>query len=539
MRSTAVVTARLRFMRPMRLIALSAALLLAACATRMPGADYPREESHAVSPRDGVLMRSLVNKKAKTEESAFRMLAVGLDGLAARLELIDRAETTLDLQYYIFRADDSGSLIAHALLRAADRGIRVRILVDDGESVRGDEKLFALAAHPSVQIRVFNPFDYRGHIRLFRGLDFVTHKDRLDHRMHNKLMVADNSLALIGGRNIGDQYFQIDPESQFGDDDVVTYGPMVQQLSAVFDMFWNSRLAVPIAAIDPRHSSAAALAAFRTTPTDTQKLSPFRTELEKRLASGAPLAGMISLHDPLIWTTAQLVYDSPDKRAVVEDGQPGKLIYTGIEARAKTVHDELLMITPYFVPSPAEMELLKLERSRNVRVALLTNSLEAAPDVVAHAGYTKYRGTLLEQGVDIHEVRALPEGAKGTGQPQRISRHGNYGLHAKLYIFDRRSLFVGSMNFDQRSKHLNTEIGLIIDSPEIAEGAAKRFEALTTLRNSYAVTSGEPPAHGRPKLTWRTERDGKVVETSKEPGRSAWQRFEVRALSLLPLDKEL
>jgi putative cardiolipin synthase len=182
------------------------------------------------------------------------------------------------------------------------------------------------------------------------------------------------------------------------------------------------------------------------------------------------------------------------------------------------------------------MSMLLQERDRNVRVALLTNSLEAAPDVVAHAGYTHYRPVLLAQGIEIHEIRALPEGVHGTGQPKRISRYGNYGLHAKLYVFDRKSLFVGSMNFDQRSKHLNTEIGLIVDSPQIAQEAAERFEALVNLRNAFTVLAARP--HGA-ALRWQTERDGRVVESSREPARSIWQRFGARFFALLPLDKEL
>jgi cardiolipin synthase C len=463
------------------------------------------------------------------------MLSAGLDGLAARLELIDHAEKTLDLQYYIFRADESGTLVMLALLRAADRGVRIRVLVDDGESVAGDERLFALAAHPLVQIRVFNPFDYRGHAAIPRAVDFTLHKGRLDHRMHNKLLVVDNALALIGGRNIGNQYFQIDPNSQFGDDDVLAYGPIVPKLSGVYDLFWNSMEAVPIQAIDPQHSSATALAALRATASDPHQLGQFQAELDRRLASGAPLAGLLSQATPLDWTTAELVYDSPDKAAQGNDGESAKQLYPAIAARAAQLTRELLMITPYFVPSDAEMSTITQARQRHVRVAFLTNSLESAPDVVAHAGYTRHRAALLAAGVEAYEIRALPEGAtRGTGQPKRLSNYGNYGLHAKLYIFDRRSLFVGSMNFDQRSKHINTEIGLIVDSPSMARAAADRFGALASLKNAYTVTAG-PDA----SLHWRTERDGKVVESAQEPARSAWQRFESRFLIIIPLDTEL
>jgi putative cardiolipin synthase len=467
------------------------------------------------------------------------MLPVGIDGLASRLELIEAAEAALDLQYYIFRGDESGTLIADALLRAADRGVRVRVLVDDGESISGDEKIFAMSAHPLIEIRVFNPFDYRGHIRIIRAADFLLHKHRLDHRMHNKLMVVDNALALIGGRNIGDQYFQIDPDSQFGDDDLAVYGPMVQRLSTVFDEFWNSPLAIPVAALDRKHSSPNALSSFRAAVADAKQQSRFQSDLRRRVATGEPLAGIISGHSPLTWATAELVYDSPGKGNLFEGAAPGKPVYPAVESRARDVHDELLMVTPYFVPPPAEVALLKSERDRKVRVRLLTNSLETAPDVMAHAGYTHYRRTLLEDGVEIHEIRALPESPRGTGQPKSISRHGNYGLHAKLYVFDRRSLFVGSMNFDQRSKRLNTEVGLIIESTEMAATSANRFESLTGLKNAYSVALSGQEGDRRRHFVWKTEHDGRIMEFSSEPARSEWQRIKMKLLSWLPLDNEL
>ncbi|MDP9090012.1 MAG: phospholipase D family protein [Pseudomonadota bacterium] len=490
-------------------------------------------------PLPGIPNQGLKNAALAPDQSAFSMLANGIDGLAARLELIGAARQELDLQYYIFRGDVSGTLVSQALLRAADRGVQVRILVDDGESVAGDERLFALAAHPFIQIRVFNPFNYRGHNRAARALDFVFHKKRLDHRMHNKLIVADNALALIGGRNVGDQYFQIAPDSQFGDDDVAVEGPLVSQLSGVFDEFWNSPLSIPIGGLEPEHASQQALEAFRTSTPAVRAQSTFDSDLAKRLASGEPLAGAVEGRTHLSVATAQVIYDSPDKGRVLAGAAPRKLIYAEVEARASDMTTELLMITPYFVPSPKQLDLLKSARGRNVHVRVLTNSLEAAPDVTPHAGYSRFRPALLGAGMELFEIRARVESAKGTGQPTKLSRRGNYALHAKLYVFDRQSLFVGSLNFDQRSEHLNTEIGLLIDSPELAVGAAKRFESLTQPSNAYAVKleGGESAAFRH--LIWVTEKDGVTTEQSVEPARSGWQRFKMRVLTWLPLDKEL
>ena len=239
-------------------------LLAAGCASVQPGTGPPKSPSSALEPSaENALGKAFVPlAKSHGGDSGFRMLSAGIDGLTARIEMIDTAQRSLDLQSYIFRSDRSGNLVAQALLRAADRGVRVRVLTDDGESVPGDERILSLAAKSGIEIRLFNPLRYRGRLKLVRGAEWLFDEGRLDYRMHNKLMVADNAVAIIGGRNIGDQYFQIDPETQFGDDDLVVAGPIVPRLSAVFDQFWNSEFAIPAPAVDKRHTSDKALSTF-------------------------------------------------------------------------------------------------------------------------------------------------------------------------------------------------------------------------------------------------------------------------------------
>jgi cardiolipin synthase C len=393
-------------------------------------------------------------------------------------------------------------------------------------------------------------------------------------------MVADNAVAIIGGRNIGDQYFQIDPESQFGDDDVVVAGPMVQRLSGVFDEFWNGRLAIPAKTIDKRHTSdralaeyLAALARYRerldathpapmaathpapmaaTHPAPMAAAHPAPldaahhdgpTNASNRddpvVAAKTPFADIVSGRTPLIWSRAELAYDSPDKKAVQNGAAVGALIYKPVADQANEVATELLIVTPYFIPSADELAILKNDRNRNVHVRVLTNSLESAPDLSAHSGYMHYRVELLRVGVELHEVRALLGSTRGSGQGKAISRHGNYALHGKLFVFDRKTVFIGSMNFDERSKHLNTEIGLLIASPELSRQVAARFDALTQLDNAYALSLSDKPAGKGPALIWTTRVSGTVVQYQTEPARNGWQRMEVKLLSILPLDKEL
>jgi cardiolipin synthase C len=516
------------------------------CATLPPGSDFPKVTSVALPHPESTQLGAEFLSAARQHQgnSGFRILSVGVDGFRARVQLIDAAEQTLDLQYYIFRGDETGRMLSNALLRAADRGVRVRVLVDDGDTIAGDEQIMALDSHPSIEVRIFNPFRYRGHADALRNAEFVFNHSRLDYRMHNKLMVADNAVALIGGRNIGNQYFQIDPESQLADDDVFAAGPIAVQLSGTFDDYWNSKFAIPAAAF-ARHapSSVASVSNRDRAHTNPRKeLATLQTDgidYVKLVATGEPYQGMISGRLPLVWTHAQLICDSPDKKDVETGKLPGHLMAKGVVKTANAVQSELLMVTPYFIPTNDELQILKDLRQRNVRVRILTNSLESSTELSAHSGYMHYRVSLLEDGVELYEVRSLLGNARGSGQTVAVSRYGNYSLHAKLFVFDRQKIFIGSMNFDQRSKRLNTEVGLIIDSPELARQTAARFDAMTQPENSYALALRSTDPSGRTQLVWQTQEDGQPVEYAQEPARSGWQRFKLRLLSLLPLSKEL
>ena len=522
------------------------AAVLAGCTTLPPGADFPRTVSVALAHPEATHLGGQFARAAQQHNGAsgFRIVAVGVDGFLIRAQMIEAAERTLDLQYFIFRGDETGRLLTEALLHAADRGVRVRILVDDGDTVAGDEQILALNAHQAIEVRVFNPFAYRGHAAFLRGSEFLFHASRLDYRMHNKLMVADNTVALVGGRNIGNQYFQLDPESQFADDDVFVAGPIAVQLSGTFDEYWNSALAIPADALQRRTQAAAALAVHREheRAQPEQQLETLQTggiDYMKRIASGEPYNGIVSGRLPLVWAHAKVVCDSPDKKQVETGARGGRLMSLPVADTARAVHSELDMVTPYFVPAEPELKILKDLRQRQVRVRILTNSLESTPDPIAQSAYERYRKPLLEDGVELYEVRSRLGSAKGSGQTAVISHYGNYALHAKLFVFDRQKIFIGSMNFDQRSKHLNTEVGLIIDSPELAQQIAARFDAMVRPENSYALALRPRDGAGPPHLVWHTEEEGTSLDYLREPARSLWQRFEVELMSWLPLDSEL
>jgi putative cardiolipin synthase len=516
--------------------------LLWGCTLLPPGSDFPKTTSAAIPYPSQTRLGRQVESSAQDHAgaSAFRLLSVGVDGFLARAQMINSAERSLDLQYFIFRQDETGQLLADALLRAADRGVRVRLLVDDGDTLEGDEQIAALGSHPQISIRIFNPFMYRGHTELFRAVEFAFDAGRLDYRMHNKLLVVDNAIALVGGRNIGDQYFQVDPDSQFGDDDVFTAGPIVKQLSNAFDEFWNSASAIPVEGLANGNQTPAGLDAYRKTLDEHRRqLKMDGNDYASRVASGEPLAGMIDGRLPLVWASAQLVYDSPEKKRVANGEMIGKLMHRSVAEAAASVQSELLMVTPFFIPGDAGMRMFKDLRKRGVRVRVLTNSLESTPELVAQAGYMHYRLPLLEEGVELYEVRALLGNARGSGETLAATRSGNYALHAKLFVFDRERLYIGSMNFDQRSRNLNTEIGLIIDSRELAQQTALRFESIVAPANSYGLSLRADDVGGSSHLLWRTQENHRTIEYDREPARSDWQRMKVNFLSLLQLDNEL
>lgn len=492
---------------------------------------------HTLAPASAALDRPQETKLGKQvleraashgDDSGYYLLNAGVDGLAARIQMIRSAERTLDLQYYIFRADDSGARVAEELRHAADRGVRVRLLVDDGDTTWGDERILRLDGYPNIQVRVFNPFNYRGHNRLWRNLDFILHKSRLDYRMHNKLLVSDAAIALLGGRNVGNQYFQIDPASQFADDDIFVAGPVCQTLSREFDEFWNSDLAVPAAPLAGRSISKRRAAATADPATDYLA----------RIDSGEPFASLIDGRRQLEWAAARVVYDSPHKRDVEARRQPGSLMSAAVEEQIGGVSRELLMMSPYFVPSDKELALLHQIRSRAGEVGVLSNSLESAPALSAQSGYEKLRVPLLQDNVRLYEVRARLLSSQGSGQARSISRYGNYALHAKLYVFDRQRLFAGSWNYDQRSLLINTEIGILIDDGALASQVARRFEEMTAPSAAYALNLSQD-SRGKSSITWRTEEERQVIELTREPSRGWWPRFWVRVLALLPLQPEL
>jgi putative cardiolipin synthase len=354
--------------------------------------------------------------------------------------------------------------------------------------------------------------------------------------MHNKLFVADNAVALLGGRNVGDEYFQANPEFDFGDYDVFAAGRVVQDLSRTFDEYWSSAMTIPVEAFGDGRASGKVLGEFRKT-LEQHRIRMEKTDYMRQLATGEPLAGMIS-GKRLVWAHAEVVCDSPDKATAKGQEALNWLNHGAVSRAAAAARSELLLVSPYFLPGDDGVQFLMDLRKRKIRIRVLTNSLEATDVAAAHAGYARYRPLLLENGIELYEARARMNESGGSGTALAPEGSGRFSLHAKAFVFDRRKVFIGSMNFDRRSLLMNTELGVMIDSPELARQVAAQFESIAAPANSYQVIRDHNGDDGfaRPQLLWRTEKDGDVVELKTEPVRNAWQRLIVDSLLVLPLD---
>jgi len=517
------VVLRRSFDRQRRVILWGALLMIIAGCATLPK-DVAREPSHARDrPQETKLGRALAADIARHPGmSGFHLLGSGMDAFVARMALAEAAELTLDLQYYIFHGDLTGRLILDSVLRAADRGVRVRILLDDTTATGKDAGIAVLASDPRIEVRVFNPFAGRSSAAwLFSAAaDF----DRINHRMHNKMFVADNQAGVAGGRNIGDEYFSAREGVNFADLDLLAVGPVVQDLSRTFDEYWNSEWAYPIEALHRSKPDPAALEKAREMLT-AHRSAARDSEYAKRLRESDLLTKLLARELSLVWAPAQIVYDRPEKAG---GGGKDSTIRLGPQLRSivTEVRSELIISSPYFIPGANGIALFKKLREQGVRVRILTNSFAANDVAVVHSGYARYRKDLLKLGVELYEIK--PSLVEASEQEQKHFGSSGASLHAKSFVFDRRQLFVGSLNLDPRSLYLNTELGIVVESPELAEKLARQFEEFLRPEYSYRLvlegTDGD--------LVWVSEENGREVRATRDPEVGFWRRTSTWFLSL-------
>jgi len=500
---------------------LAIGFLLAGCAT-VPK-EYPRNPSTAFADYTTTSLGQLFSEAAVKHlgESGFAIIRHGRQAFTDRVALTELAEKSLDLQYYIWEQDETGRILAERLVRAADRGVRVRLLVDDINLSGRDAQIAALDAHPNIEVRIFNPFANRS-ARLF---DFAIDLDRVNHRMHNKIMVADNTVTIVGGRNIGNHYFEVATDANFRDLDIAAAGPVVRDISNVFDHFWNGDWAVPISALVDRPYTESDLQTAVRSLRERIAEDSYPYSLDQDVADLR--ADLSSIRDHFIWAPGQIVWDDPDDiTAGAEHGRMDTALYRKLD----TLQKEVLIEAAYFVARERGIEQARQLNARGVRMRLLTNSLATNDVLAAHAGHAKYREELLANGVELYEMR--PDA--GVIKKKVISRQSKAALHTKAIVFDRESVFIGSFNLDPRSANINTEAGLYVESPELAAQVIEYMDEGIRPENSYRVLLDE-----NGDLHWVTEVDGAEVRYGDEPATTFGQRFMSGFIMLLPVEHQL
>ena len=464
--------------------------------------------------------------------SGIRILDSGADAFTERLALIESAQRSIDAQYYIWNSDLTGQSMAQALHAAAERGVRVRLLLDDINVAGRDATIAALDSHRNIEIRIYNPFPQRSGLRQL--FDYIGEFSRLNRRMHNKSFTVDGAVTIVGGRNIGDEYFDANPKLIFRDRDVVAVGPVVEQIGGMFDAFWNSELTYSISLLTSKRLSDAESEARLDVARQTEE--PLRAlKFELPNDSVDALRRVERSQARMVWAPARLIYDHPPRADQV--GNTSQIQPTAREfgRLAEAAQREILIESAYLVLDDPSLSVLRQIEARGVAVRALTNSLASNDVTPNHAAYARRRDSILASGIDVYELRPDAASCKtlvtidGACSAQRI-----FGLHAKSFVFDGTTLYVGSMNLNMRSAYLNAESALIIESPILAASVGSAITLNMQPQNSWRVT---PDPKG--EFVWTTQRDGVTQEIHREPETPWWRRIESGFIAMLPLEKYL
>lgn len=516
------------------LLALSCSILLSlsACTTLPKQQNIQPEYAYDIDTQQTDLAKIITPLKQQNPElTGYHVLYDPLEAIAARINLIERAEKTLDLQYYIWDNDKIGSLALYKIIEAADRGVKVRLLIDDNNAGKMEGVYLALDQHPNIEVKLFNPYRFR---RL-RPVDMVLDLKRINRRMHNKTFTADNQISLIGGRNMSNQYYNVSDSYQFSDVDVMLVGQAVDDITHSFDEYWNHSYAYPVRNI-VNHN------------TYTLRYDGLKEQLTKHYQE-ITVQNYLDLsnrtHDfdqwldhniQLDWVKAEVVKDAPDKiraRAKKEQHLNFQMV-----KRLENPEHSVDLISAYFVPQKqGEAKLIELAKD-GVQVRVLTNSFKANDVALVHAFYARYRIDLLKNGVELYEfLPAISEenlypNSKEISKQTKVSLKGlsRSSLHAKLMALDNKQVFIGSFNFDPRSANLNTEIGVIINSPPLANAVHK------TMDDNLKKYAYKLVLDSQQKINWLKETPQGIVTLRKEPKMKWWQKAGVKVISWLPIE---
>lgn len=468
-----------------------------------------------------------LSSNASPDHSGIILLTTGEDSLLARLALINSTKHSLDLQYYAINNDITGNMLFDAIVRAADRGVKIRLLIDDISVGVVKKELSALNCIGNIDVRIFNPINKNNQSLPARVFAFFARMRKATRRMHNKALIADQKACITGGRNLGDEYFDAHKDMTFKDLDVLSLGPVAENIYESFDLFWNHRASYPITRLYNFQPSNRYVRRIRRKLEKKRRRRSRRDQDHKRYAT--TFEEFTAAH-PVTWAQCKFLSDDPAKIY----GQDAANVHRPMEKIASMVENagkEFLIVSPYFVPSERGCRWLENITRKGISVSAVTNSLASTDVVAVHTGYKRYRRCLLEAGVRLFELKTID----GRRTKQRVlgrTAPSYASLHAKVYIIDREIGVIGSLNFDPRSVRLNTESALIIHDRNVAQELIKLFEMITAPETSYRL-------HYEKRMVWESRKDGKTQILYHEPEASIWRRFQDMAFGLLPVEDQL
>lgn len=465
-------------------------------------------------------------------QSGFRLLTTGSDAFTARLALIQASEQQIDLQYYILQDDLTGKLLVEDLLRAADRGVKIRILLDDLDFRQARESVMVLDTQKNIEIRLFNPAITRRQHWIDKLLRFSHFFERYSKRMHNKALIADGKMAVAGGRNLGDEYFDARAEFAFNDLDVLAIGPVAEDMQRGFEQYWNADAAYnldDLGAIPPDKRQVVRMRIA---------LRKFYDEMAQRQAVSRQspsdfLDALCMGNLDLIWSEAEFIADDPDK-VYAEEGEADSPPMRRLETLLDNAREEFVAVSPYFIPGKRGTEMLAKLVKRGVHVRVLTNSLASTDISAVHAAYSRYRIRLLQQGVKLFELKPIP--GKRTRQNLFFGKSSRSSLHAKVYVIDREWVMIGSMNLDPRSLQRNTETMIALRSSALAHEVLEMFDNITEEATSFHLRLKDA---ARGLLEWRSTENGQPRHFSRDPHPGWMRRLSCRLLYHLAPEDQL
>ena len=488
----------------------------------------PVDVSHTLSSPTKTPLQQLVENEARPYPglSGYHVLSEPIEAFAARLLMIEKAQSSVDIQYYIWRNDTIGSLMMDALIRAADRGVRVRLLLDDNNSGSLDTLLASLNLHPNIEVRLFNPYTFRN----TRILDYLFNFPRINRRMHNKVILADQAVGLLGGRNISDKYFNAGPGTQFSDIDVMVAGPITKEMNDSFDLYWNHRAAYPIQDVLARSTPILGIANLRKQLALYSKNNAVQNYLEQTSDTDLLsnwLTGDLGLH----WAKARLIVDHPDK--ILNRARRNQRSDNQLERWMGSPLHSMDIISAYFIAGKLGTRSLIDIADHGIKIRVLTNSYAATDVGLVHAFYSKRRAKLLKHGIELYEFKAVSDQNNHLSSRLHLRQTGDASLHAKMLAIDDKRAFIGSFNVDPRSANLNTEIGVVFDSPSMARSVSDAFNP-AILGIAYQVSLDD---QGR--LQWKEADNNGEIYYHDEPDIGFFQRIGLKLLGLLPLENLL